>query len=81
MLEELKDQNRTIITLLQRQLAQTVVNEINHELPRGLKIPEQSVQESECLSAETEDSDVRGKLVQLCYSIPTVFLQLTVTDV
>jgi len=39
------------------------------ELPGGLKIPMQSVQELECLIVEVEDSDVRGKLVQFYYSI------------
>jgi len=75
VLEELREQNRTIITLLQRQLAQSLSQEVDDNLPGGLKVPVQSIQELERLSTEADDSDVRGKLVQSYYMFTVILLQ------
>ena len=69
VLEELREQNRTIITLLQRQLAQSLPPAATEELPGGLKLPVQSVQELQRLNTEVDDSDVRGTMV---WSIDTL---------
>ena len=76
VLEELREQNRTIITLLQRQLAQSLSQEVDDQLPGGLKLPLQSIQELERLSAEADDTDVRGKLVQSYYIVTVTVIEV-----
>jgi len=69
-LEELREQNKTIITLLQRQLAHSLPQAATEELPGGLKLPVQSVQELQRLNAEVDDSDIRGTLVCSIDALP-----------
>lgn len=69
VLEELRDQNRTIISLLHQLLSRSLVNgqDADGELPSGLVIPVQNVEELDRLNSEVADSDIRAKLVCTFY--------------
>jgi len=83
VMEELREQNRTTISLLQQLLARSATCGEDCELPGGLVVPVQTLDEIDRLNAECADSDVRGKLVCgiLSVSIHWVTLSFAETKV
>jgi len=72
VLEELREQNGTTISLLQQLLSRSLssvhTEDTDCNLPGGLVIPVQSVQELDRLNSEVADSDISGKLVRITCS-------------